>query len=92
MGLLGRRLAVGRKQRESEGGSRRGEAAVGLHKSNMEALGSEEEAVGEGGWQGSCSEDQEPSYWARRNQGFARPVRVRRHIKVLLGRSESGGM
>ena len=31
-------------------------------------------------------------YWARRNQGFARPVRVRRHIKVLLGRSESGGM
>ena len=47
MGLLGRRLAVGRKQRESEGGSRRGEAAVGFHRSNMEALGRGEEAAGE---------------------------------------------
>ena len=56
---LRKRLAAERKQ-----WARRGEASVGqqgLDGSKMEAPGSGEAAVGEGG-QGSCSEDNEQSY------------------------------
>ena len=82
---------MGRKQRESEGGAEEERQQYGCIGPTWRHLAVGRKQWERGGGRGVVVKIKN-RYWARRNQGFARPVRVRRHIKVLLGRSESGGI